>query len=135
MSGAAHFILYVADPPRARDFYAAALNRPPRLDVPGMTEFELPGSNAVLGLMPETGIKRLLGSTLPDPARAAGVPRAELYLLLNEDPAPWLARALAAGARELSPLQARNWGHQAAYVLDPDGHVLALARPIPSAPS
>ena len=50
-----------------------------------------------------------------------------LYLLVD-DPAAFHARALAAGARELSPLQARDWGDAAAYSLDPDGHVLAFAR-------
>ena len=28
---------------------------------------------------------------------------------------------------ELDPLRARDWGHLAAYSLDPDGHVLAFA--------
>jgi uncharacterized glyoxalase superfamily protein PhnB len=76
--------------------------------------------------MPEDGIRRLLGDKLPDPARASGIPRAELYLLV-EDPAGHHARALATGARELSPMQARDWGHVAAYSLDPNGHVLAFA--------
>lgn len=98
----------------------------PRLDAPGMTEFLLPGG-AVLGLMPESGIRRLLGSALPDPARGTGIPRAELYLLVP-NPDESHKRALAAGAAELSPLCARNWGHSAAYSLDPDGHVLAFAR-------
>lgn len=120
-----HFILYVADQARSRDFYAAVLAAAPRLDVPGMTEFELPGG-AVLGLMPEAGIRRLLGAGLPDPADARGVPRAELYLLLA-DPEAAHARALVAGARELAPMQTRNWGDRAAYALDPDGHVLACA--------
>lgn len=125
----AHLILYVADQAASARFYARALGRPPRLDVPGMTEFELDGG-AVLGLMPESGIKRLLGEKLPDPARAAGVPRAELYLLV-EDPAACHRRALENGARELSPLARRDWGHEAAYSLDPDGHVLAFASPSP----
>ncbi|MFO1266974.1 MAG: VOC family protein [Rubrivivax sp.] len=122
---AAHFILYVADQERARRFYAAALGIEPRLHVAGMTEFALAGG-AVLGLMPAAGIAALLGPTLPDPHAAAGLPRAELYLLV-ERPAECHARALAAGARELSPLALRNWGHEAAYSLDPDGHVLAFA--------
>lgn len=126
-----HFILYVSDQRASAEFYAAVLGRRPDLDVPGMTEFRLEGG-AVLGLMPEAGIKRLLGERLPDPAKAAGVPRAELYLLVA-DPA-WLhRRALERGARELSPLAARDWGHDAAYSLDPDGHVLAFARPTPGA--
>jgi len=122
---AAHFILYVADQQRSRTFYATVLDAAPRLDVEGMTEFALPGG-AVLGLMPESGIERLLGPALPKPSAPRGVPRAELYLLVSE-PDVYHARALAAGARELSPLRSRPWGHVAAYSLDPDGHVLAFA--------
>jgi catechol 2,3-dioxygenase-like lactoylglutathione lyase family enzyme len=125
MSDSAHFILYVADQSRSRRFYAAVLGIAPRLDVPGMTEFALPGG-AVLGLMPEAAIERLLGSALPSPSAARGVPRAELYLVVP-GPENYHARALSAGARELSPLNARSWGDHAAYSLDPDGHVLAFA--------
>ncbi|MCC6830442.1 MAG: glyoxalase [Thermoleophilia bacterium] len=122
---AAHLILYVADQAAAAAFFAAALGFAPRLDVPGMTEFALPGG-AVLGLMPEDGVRRLLGDALPDPAGGAGVPRAELYLMVP-DPAAAHARAVAAGARELSPLLPRGWGHRAAYCLTADGHVVAFA--------
>ncbi|MBI5837152.1 MAG: VOC family protein [Candidatus Eisenbacteria bacterium] len=121
----AHFILYVHDPRRARAFYSRALGIEPSLDVPGMTEFGLPGG-AVLGLMPETGIRRLLGAALPDPALAAGVPRAELYLVVD-GAEEYHRRALEAGGRELSAPAPRDWGHRAGYVLDPDGHVLAFA--------
>lgn len=121
----AHFILYVADQARSAAFYAQALGVAPCLDVPGMTELELrPGT--LLGLMPAAGIKRLLGDALPDPAAADGVPRAELYLVV-EDAEAGHARALAAGARELSPVAPRDWGHRVGYSLDPDGHVLAFA--------
>lgn len=122
----AHFILFVADQARATGFYAEVLGRAPRLDVPGMTEFLLPGG-AVLGLMPETGIRRLLGPTLPDPGAAAGIPRAELYLVADE-PVLLFRRAVGAGAVELSPPAPRDWGHEVGYVLDGDGHVLAFAR-------
>jgi uncharacterized protein len=121
-----HFILYVADQRRSAAFYAVALGADPSLDVPGMTEFPLPGG-AVLGLMPESGIRALLGPGLPDPVLARGYPRAEIYLLVD-DPSACHARALAAGGTELSPLARRDWGHLAAYSLDPDGHVLAFAR-------
>jgi len=121
-----HFILYVADQAASARFYAAVFAREPRLDVPGMTEFELdPG--AVLDLMPTASIRALLGERLPDPTRAAGVPRAELYLRVDA-PESFHARALAHGANELSPLERRSWGDTAAYSLDPDGHVLAFAR-------
>lgn len=122
---AAHFILYVADQARSTGFYSRVLDLTPRLHVPGMTEFEI-APNCILGLMPEEGIRRLLGERIADPASAAGVPRAELYLLVN-DPAGHHRRAIAAGAVEVSPLETRDWGHRAAYSLDPDGHVLAFA--------
>lgn len=115
-----HVILYVANQDRSRAFYEAVLGLAPRLNVPGMTEFELDGG-AVLGLMPEAGIERLLPglSTL-------GGSRAELYLRVA-DPQVHLERAVAAGAQELAPVEARNWGDLAGYVRDPDGHVVAFA--------
>ena len=129
MNTAPRFILYVRDQERARAFYEAALGVAPRLHTPGMTEFALPGG-AVLGLMPEAGIRRLL-PTLPDPALARGVPRAETYLLVAS-PSAYLTRALEAGATELSPVRPRDWGDDVGYCLDPDGHVLAFAAPTPA---
>jgi RimJ/RimL family protein N-acetyltransferase/catechol 2,3-dioxygenase-like lactoylglutathione lyase family enzyme len=125
-------ILYVRDQERARAFYEAALGFAPCLHVPGMTEFALPGG-ARLGLMPEAGIRRLLPS-LPDPALARGGPRAETYLVVAS-PSEALDRALAAGATALSPVQPRDWGDDAGYCLDPDGHVLAFAAPTPAKPA
>ncbi len=125
MKNESYFILFVAEQERSTRFYTEALGLAPRLHVPGMSEFQLPGGG-VLGLMPEQGVRRLLGPVLaasePQPSGA----RCELYLLVD-DPGAWHARALAAGAEEISPLQARNWGHCAAYSRDPDGHVLAFA--------
>jgi uncharacterized protein len=119
------FILYVADQEAATAFYTAVFDRKPELHVPGMTEFALDGSSS-LGLMPEAGIKRLLGDALPDPAAGGGAPRAELYLILD-DAADHHARALAAGARELQAMKWMPWGQSVAYSLDLDGHVLAFA--------
>jgi catechol 2,3-dioxygenase-like lactoylglutathione lyase family enzyme len=125
MPNTAHFILYVADQTRSAAFYATVLATDPRLNVPGMSEFLLPGGG-VLGLMPVSGIRKLLGRALPDPSLARGVPRAELYLVVS-DPNAFHQRALASGATELSPLLHRDWGHSVAYALDRDGHVLAFA--------
>ena len=125
---AAHFILYVADQARSAAFYRKVLDAEPRLDVPGMTEFDL-GGGAVLGLMPEAGIRRLLDGAIPDPASARGIPRAELYLV-GPDAQAEFDRAVSAGARALSPPLPRDWGHVAGYCLDPDGHVLAFAEPV-----
>lgn len=121
-----HFILYVQDQDLSTRFYAATLGQEPVLKAPGMTEFALPG-DAVLGLMPCAGIKRLLGEAIEDPMRAAGVPRAELYLLTDQ-PSAVFDRAVQAGGRILSPVTLRDWGDYVGYVADPDGHVLAFAQ-------
>lgn len=81
----AHLILYVADQQASTEFYAYVLDMEPTLNVPGMTEFSL-SETCVLGLMPEAGIKKLLGTNLPDPATARGIPRAEVYLLVDDAP-------------------------------------------------
>jgi len=121
----AHFIIYVADQQRAMEFYSRTLGCTPRLHVKGMTEFDAAG--AVLGIMPETSASRLLNIELETFEARRGVPRSEIYLVVDE-PASYHARAIAAGAVEISPLASRDWGHEAAYSLDPDGHVLAFAR-------
>ncbi|MFN7132104.1 MAG: VOC family protein, partial [Myxococcales bacterium] len=113
------------DQRRSARFYEAVLGRAPTLDVPGMTEFAL-GDSAVLGLMPVAGARRLLGGGVVGEAPAQ--PRSELYLRVA-DPAAMHARALAEGARESSPLVRRDWGDDAAYSVDPDGHLLAFAAP------
>ncbi len=118
-------ILYVGDQERSTEFYGAVLDREPRLNVPGMTEFEM-NDGAMLGLMPVDSAARLLGDGLPEPPAAGGGPRVELYLLV-ENPGAHLERAFALGARLVSPLQERDWGDRAGYCLDPDGHVLAFA--------
>ena len=61
-----------------------------------MTEFAiLPGVR--MGLMPETGIARLITPPLPHPAQGAGIPRCELYLRVDDVDA---ACARTAGGRE-----------------------------------
>ncbi|MFA6238082.1 MAG: VOC family protein [Bacteriovorax sp.] len=120
-----HTILYVADQKRSAELYRELLGLEPILDVPGMTEFKL-SDNHILGLMPEKGIKKLLGEKLPDPTKGSGIPRAELYFRVK-DPEAYLKRAWELKLFELSPLLPRDWGASAGYVLDFDGHVLAFS--------
>jgi uncharacterized glyoxalase superfamily protein PhnB len=119
----AHFILYVAEQEKSTRFYGQVFGTAPSLNVPGMTQFDLPGGST-LGLMPIASIKRLLGDTLPDPD--SPTPRSELYLLVD-NPTAYLQRAIDAGAVELSPVSPRDWGDDAGYCLDPDSHVLSFA--------
>lgn len=118
-------ILYVADQQRSRNFYTEVLGLTPSLDVPGMTEFTI--GEVTLGLMPERGIKSLLGAAIRDPGEGAGIPRCELYLRVDE-PAKYSSRAIAAGARLLSPLTTRDWGDDVVYLEDLDCHVIAFAK-------
>ena len=126
-----HFILYVADQALSTEFYSAVLGVQPTLNVPGMTEFAI-GDETILGMMPEAGAVRLFGDKITRPTPAGSAPRAEIYLIVDNIEAFHL-RALNAGAREISPLKARDWGHEAAYSLDPDGYVLAFAREVTEA--
>lgn len=120
-----HFILYVADQQLRAAFYSSVLLNPPTLDVPGMTEFSI-GETTILGLMPEDAVLCLLGNAISHPALARGIPRSEVYLVVK-NPGDFHSRAIASGARELSALALRDWGHTAAYSQDPDGHILAFA--------
>lgn len=123
----AEFILYVQDQLRSRDLYRLLLDREPVLDVPGMTEFDLGGCK--LGLMPASGIARIITPALPHPDAGHGVPRCELYLRVDDLDAA-IARAMQAGLAVISPAADRDWGDRVAYFADPDGHVIALATPL-----
>lgn len=119
------FILYVVNQEKSKDFYANLLNLEPALHVPGMTEFLL-SENTKLGLMPENGIVKILGTKVPHPNLGNGIPRCELYLKVN-NAQQFIDRGLRCGATLISPLQTRTWGEKAGYLLDLDGHVLAFA--------
>lgn len=96
------------------------------LDVDGMTEFML-ADNCKLGLMPEQGIAKILQDKTPNPQSGNGIPRCELYLNIDNIE-EYFQRALAAGAKEISGIQLRDWGDTVGYAADPDGHILAFAK-------
>ncbi|MCB0415612.1 MAG: hypothetical protein KDD50_14840 [Bdellovibrionales bacterium] len=123
-----NFILYVKDQKKSSDFYKDILGVDPILDVPGMTEFKL-GEGFILGLMPETGIKSILGDSIDDPEESNGISRCELYFTVD-NPRLYIDRAQLSGAIILSRLENRNWGDEAGYIKDIDGHVIAFARKI-----
>lgn len=117
--------MFVTDPAKSTEFYSRILNAEPDLNVPGMTEFHL-SDGAVLGLMPRTSAERLFNGRVMIAQEKTKEKCAELYLLVD-DAATYIHRAVAAGAREISPLQLRDWGHRAGYYLDPDGQIIAFA--------
>lgn len=119
------FILYVKNLETSKDFYGFVLNRKPVLDVPGMVEFEL-GESVKFGLMPETGIAKIICPIMPHPSVSNGNPRCEIYLKTTSYN-DYFNRAISAGATLISPMSMRDWGHVVGYVADADGHILAFA--------
>lgn len=121
-------ILYCKNQQISRDFYSKILNQPVSLDVQGMTEFQLT-PEVKLGLMPESGIAKILNNKTPNPALANGIPRCELYIYV-ENPDISFKIAIQNGAKEVSKSEPRNWGDIVAYVSDIDGHIIAFAKKI-----
>lgn len=119
-------ILYVADQSRSTTFYETILNKKPVLNVPGMTEF-LINENIKLGLMPENGIAKIICPTSKHPSLGNGIPRCELYLIV-EDPVESLNTAIKAGAKQISKSSPRDWGDNVSYCEDYDGHIIAFAK-------
>lgn len=118
-------ILAVDDLARASAFYRAVLGWDVVVDVPVYLELAGPGGIR-LGVYRTEGFARNVG-VVPAGAAPGAISRCELYLRCD-DPAAVIERAIAAGARLLSPLAPRDWGDLAGYVADPDGNVVVFAR-------
>jgi predicted enzyme related to lactoylglutathione lyase len=121
-------ILYVKDQKKSCAFYQNLFRTPADLDVPGMTEFMI-SERSKIGLMPNKGIANLLGENTPHPDLGNGIPRCELYFYV-EDLQLEFENALACGAKLISTILDRDWGDQACYFSDPDGHIIAFAKKI-----
>ncbi len=119
------FILYVKDQKASTSFYSNLLELEPCLNVPGMTEYELQ-PNVKLGIMPESGISKIIFPATKHPKEANGVPRCELYLEVN-DAKDYLNRGLRLGAIMISEFQKRDWSDSVGYISDRDGHIIAFA--------
>lgn len=119
-------ILYVKNQEVSTRFYQKLFRCEPNLNVPGMTEFVV-SQHHKIGLMPATGIVKLLGNSIPNPILADGIPRCELYFIV-EDANAECQLAVACGAQLLSQVLLRDWGDYVGYISDPDGHVIAFAQ-------
>jgi len=119
-------ILAVEDLQRAATFYNRLFAWPHQVDSPSYIELLLP-EGMRLGLYDRHGFARNTGQA-PVPVPSGDIAATELYLYVD-DVAATLARATAVGGRLLSPAAPRDWGDEVAYLTDPDGNVVALARP------
>jgi predicted enzyme related to lactoylglutathione lyase len=119
-------VLAVDDVPRAAAFYREAFGWTATVSLPHYVELALPAGMR-LGLYRRDGFARNTG-VAPAPVAAGAVGPAELYLHADDLSAA-LDRVTRAGGRLLAPLAPRDWGDDAAYFADPDGHVVVVARP------
>ena len=120
-------ILAVAELERSVRFYTVLLGWPVTVDTPVYVELTHT-SGLRLGLYVREGFGRNIGRA-PIEVKGADLHAAELYFRTS-DPAAVSERVAALGARILSPLSRRDWGDEVVYLADPDGHVVALARPL-----
>lgn len=123
-----HTILYVENQEISTEFYTKILRLKPDLNVPGMTEFHLT-DDFTLGLMPNSGIAKILAGKTPPPESGTGIPRCELYLYVDDIEAA-LKNIHDNQIAVISGLEERNWGDMAFYFADPDGHIIAFATKI-----
>lgn len=119
-------ILAVQDLPRMVRFYRDGFGWPTRAEVPVYVELALPDGRGV-GLYLASAFSANTGAP-PAPPPAHGTTAAELYFYVD-DPDAWARRVESAGGRLLSAAAPRPWGDRVAYLADPEGNVLALARP------
>ena len=120
-----HTIFYVDDQESSTNFYSKLLNQKPTLYVPGMTEFSLT-NNSIFGLMPASGIKKLLKEKIEQPNKINNQPRAELYLIVDNID-EYINRAKKMNVKLLDELKDRDWGHRVIYYEDIDGYIIAFA--------
>jgi uncharacterized protein len=119
------FIIFVKDQERSAILYKKILAKTPILDVPGMTEFALSAASS-LGIMPLSGIQKLLNKKPELRNPGSQVYNAELYLILP-NPQEVVSRSLSAGAVLQSPYEKRSWGNKVAYLLDFDNNLIAVS--------
>jgi uncharacterized protein len=121
-----HLVLAVSDVDRAKRFYGEAFGWKPHLEWPGdYVELELPDQDW-LGLYRQDGYAETVGVPV-DQLKRGAYGGAELYVQV-EDVKSAMDALQRAGAKPLSPLARRGWGHEAAYFADPDGNIVAVAR-------
>ena len=121
-------ILYVNNQVRSCLFYQNIFRQDADLNVPGMTEFNL-SAGGKLGLMPNTGIAKILADKTPHPESGNGIPRCELYLYVDDIQFEY-DNAIKSGAKLISPIADRDWGDRVCYFADLDGHIIAFAEKI-----
>jgi catechol 2,3-dioxygenase-like lactoylglutathione lyase family enzyme len=123
-----HMVFAVDDVERSKRFYREVFGWEPHLEWPDeYAELVLPDGDW-LGLYRRDGFAESAGAALED---VDGGRYSGAYLYVQVDDLDASVNALVeAGAEPLSARARRGWGHEAAYFADPDGHIVAVARPV-----
>lgn len=121
-------IIYVPDVTQAVAFFQSAFGLPLRFATPEGDYAEMETGATTLSFASEV----LAASHGFDFApNRAGHPPAGIEICLVTDDVPAAhARAVAAGAIELSPAKAKPWGQVVSYLRDPNGVLVELATPM-----
>lgn len=120
-------VFAVQDLALSKRFYQDVFGWDIKLEVPVLVSFKLT-DNYELMLYEREAFGRNTGQT-PELVSKNSISNTELYFHV-EDLEGIIEKLEKAGARKLSELSPRDWGDDVAYYADPDGNVLAIARPI-----
>lgn len=120
-----HIILFVESQELSTLFYENLFFKKPDLNVRGMTEFHI-NDQLVVGLMPISGIEKIVQNKLSSPSLAKDVAKCELYLMVDDFQKEY-ERLLNLNIQLISPAQNRDWGHRVAYFSDLDSNLIAIA--------
>lgn len=93
-----------------------------------MTEFNL-SENTILGLMPSSGVKKILENKTVVYDSSEKIAKAELYIVVDKIQ-DYYDRAITLKTILLSEIKERDWGQKVVYFLDPDNYVIAIAENI-----
>ena len=122
-------VLGVKDLEKSKIFYQSIFKWKITGDYPVFIEFTLPEGNKIAlyqidSFAVNTNLK-------PHQVPENSITATELYLHA-ENLEIVINRLVSAGAIPLTKLSTRPWGDEAAYFSDPDGNVIAVARPLNS---
>lgn len=115
-----------ADAPAAIEWLSRAFGFEARLVVPGETEREVAHAQLVFGnsmlMIGSSGGHGDFDETQTSPAAAGGRVTASAYVLVEDVDAHY-ARAVAAGARVVTPPEDQPYGGRLYVCADPEGHI------------
>ncbi len=115
-------ILFVQELQASSRLYREAFGWKTTVDAPNFVEFE-----SGVGLMHRPAAASFAGPARAMALRPPDALSAELYVYVDDAKAV-LRHLQTLGAQLSSPFQKRDWGDEAGYVIDADGHVLGIAQ-------